>query len=166
MLVALLTATAVAARISDTALAAHQIAFQVWIFLALTVDAIAIAGQAMVGRFLGADDPPAARSAARRMLEWGVLVGSVCVFFLLAFRALSGSRARRRDRGLAGRVAGAGFVDGASGQVLADGSDALGDELDDGEADRIEVHTGLTPCIAYIGYSLFLFVDTSLIPAF
>ena len=56
LLLALLAATAVAARISDTALAAHQIAFQVWIFLALSVDALAIAGQAMVGRFLGADD--------------------------------------------------------------------------------------------------------------
>ena len=48
--------TAVAARISDTALAAHQIAFQIWTFLALALDAIAIAGQALVGRYLGADD--------------------------------------------------------------------------------------------------------------
>ena len=88
LLVALLTATAVAARISDTALAAHQIAFQVWIFLALTVDAIAIAGQAMVGRFLGADDAPGARSAAHRMLEWGVLVGAgfgIVLFLLRPF---------------------------------------------------------------------------------
>ncbi len=88
LLVALLTATAVAARISDTALAAHQIAFQVWIFLALTVDAIAIAGQAMVGRFLSADDAPGARSAAHRMLEWGVLVGAgfgIVLFLLRPF---------------------------------------------------------------------------------
>jgi putative MATE family efflux protein len=75
LLIALLAATAVAARISDTALAAHQIAFQVWIFLALPVDASASAGQALVGRFLGAEDPTGARSAAHRMLEWGVLVG-------------------------------------------------------------------------------------------
>lgn len=88
LLVALMTATAVAARISDTALAAHQIAFQVWIFLALTVDAIAIAGQAMVGKFLGAEDAPGARSAAHRMLEWGVLVGAgfgVVLFLLRPF---------------------------------------------------------------------------------
>lgn len=88
LLVALTTATAVAARISDTALAAHQIAFQVWIFLALTVDAIAIAGQAMVGRFLGADDSLGARSAAHRMLEWGVLVGvgfGITLFLLRPF---------------------------------------------------------------------------------
>lgn len=88
LLVALLTATAVAARISDTALAAHQIAFQVWIFLALTVDAIAIAGQAMVGRLLGADDPDGARSAARRMLEWGVLAGLGFGVVLLLLRPI------------------------------------------------------------------------------
>ena len=44
----LLVATAVAARIGTVALAAHQIAFEIWSFLALTLDAIAIAGQAIV----------------------------------------------------------------------------------------------------------------------
>ncbi|MFM7271671.1 MAG: MATE family efflux transporter [Actinomycetes bacterium] len=88
LLLALLTATAVAARISDTALAAHQIAFQVWIFLALTVDAIAIAGHAMVGRLLGADDPTRARTAARRMLEWGVVTGVVLGLLLALLRSL------------------------------------------------------------------------------
>ena len=61
LLAALLATTAVAARISDTALASHQIAFQIWAFLALALDAIAIAGQALVGRYLGADDGPGAR---------------------------------------------------------------------------------------------------------
>ena len=37
-------------------LAAHQIAFEIWSILALALDAIAIAGQAMVGRLLGAGD--------------------------------------------------------------------------------------------------------------
>ncbi len=83
LLAALLATTAVAARISDTALAAHQIAFQVWIFLALGLDAIAIAGQALVGRYLGADDGPGARTVARRMLELGTAVG-VAVGVLLA----------------------------------------------------------------------------------
>ena len=67
--------TAVAARISDVAVAAHQIAFQIWTFLALTLDAIAIAGQALVGRFLGGDDDHGARAASRRMLEWGIVAG-------------------------------------------------------------------------------------------
>jgi MATE family, multidrug efflux pump len=75
LLFALLLTTAVAARISDVAVAAHQIAFQIWTFLALTLDAIAIAGQALVGRFLGASDDLGAKAASRRMLEWGVGVG-------------------------------------------------------------------------------------------
>jgi putative MATE family efflux protein len=75
LLLALLATTAAAARISDDALAAHQIAFQLWNFLALTLDAIAIAGQAMIGRLLGADDAAGADAAAGRMLELGILAG-------------------------------------------------------------------------------------------
>ena len=75
LLLALLATTAVASRISDTALASHQIGFQIWAFLALALDAIAIAGQALVGRYLGADDGPGARTVARRMLELGVGAG-------------------------------------------------------------------------------------------
>ena len=75
LLLALLATTAVAARISDVAVAAHQIAFQLWMFLALSLDAIAIAGQALVGKLLGAGDGPGARAAARRMLEWGLTAG-------------------------------------------------------------------------------------------
>jgi putative MATE family efflux protein len=77
LLLALLLTTAVAARISDIAVAAHQIAFQIWTFLALALDAIAIAGQALVGKFLGADDEHGARAASRRMLEIGLTAGVV-----------------------------------------------------------------------------------------
>ena len=42
-------AGAVIARSGDASLAAHQVAFQLWIFLAFVLDAIAIAGQALVG---------------------------------------------------------------------------------------------------------------------
>ena len=75
LLLALLLTTAVAARISDVAVAAHQIAFQIWTFLALALDAIAIAGQALVGKLLGADDEHGARAASRRMLEIGLMAG-------------------------------------------------------------------------------------------
>ena len=49
-------ASAVCARIGRPPLAAHQIAFQLFIFLALVLDAMAIAGQVLVGRALGAGD--------------------------------------------------------------------------------------------------------------
>jgi putative MATE family efflux protein len=75
LLGALAVATAVASRLGEVPLAAHQVAFQLWSFLALSLDAVAIAAQAMVGRLLGAGDAGGARDAARRMVEWGVLAG-------------------------------------------------------------------------------------------
>ncbi len=71
----LTVATAVAARIGTDDLAAHQIAFEIWSFLALALDAIAIAGQSIIGLRLGGGDAAAARAAGRRMLEWGVVAG-------------------------------------------------------------------------------------------
>ncbi|HEX6311514.1 MAG TPA: MATE family efflux transporter [Acidimicrobiia bacterium] len=88
LLLALTAATAVASRIGDDAVAAHQVAFQIWLFLALSLDAVAIAGQAMIGRFLGADDATNARTAARRMVEWGVAAGVVLGVVLALVRAL------------------------------------------------------------------------------
>ena len=72
---ALLLATYVAATISTAAVAAHQVAFTIWTFLAFALDAIAIAGQAITGRLLGAGDAAAARAATRRMMWWGVVGG-------------------------------------------------------------------------------------------
>jgi putative MATE family efflux protein len=68
--------TAVAARTGPVGLAAHQITFEIWSFLALLLDAVAIAAQALIGRFLGAGDVDQARRVGRRMIEWG-LVGGV-----------------------------------------------------------------------------------------
>ena len=75
LIIVFVAATNLAARIGDREVAAHEIAFQVFMFLALSLDALAIAGQAMIGRFLGASDAHEARAAAQRMLEWGVAVG-------------------------------------------------------------------------------------------
>ena len=57
LMAAFVVAGAVAARFGDASLAAHQIAFQLWLFLALVLDAVAIAGQVIVGRMLGARRP-------------------------------------------------------------------------------------------------------------
>jgi putative MATE family efflux protein len=79
-------ATAVCAHIGAPTVAAHQIAFQLFGFLALLLDAIAIAGQVIVGRALGAGDADEAYAAARRMLEWSLAAGLVIggVFLALA----------------------------------------------------------------------------------
>lgn len=83
---AIIVSTAVAARIGVVDLGAHQIAFEIWSFLAFALDAVAIAGQAMTGRLLGAGEAEAARRVARRMIEWGVLTGVVAAAAILVAR--------------------------------------------------------------------------------
>ena len=79
-----LVATAVAARIGDASLGAHLIAFQLFVFVALILDAIAIAGQVIVGRSLGAGDADTAREAGRRMIGWSVAAGAGFALLLAA----------------------------------------------------------------------------------
>ncbi|MBL3665087.1 MATE family efflux transporter [Streptomyces sp. M2CJ-2] len=73
----LMITTAVAARLGDSDIAAHQIILSLWSLLAFALDAIAIAGQAIIGRYLGAGDAQGAREVCRRMVEWGIGVGVV-----------------------------------------------------------------------------------------
>ena len=70
-----LVAGAVAARFGDAALGAHQIAIQLWYFLALLLDSVAIAGQVIVGRMLGAGDADGAFAASARMIVMTVYLG-------------------------------------------------------------------------------------------
>jgi putative MATE family efflux protein len=79
-----LVASAVLARVGDDALGAHQVAFQLFVFLALVLDAIAIAGQVIVGRSLGAGEADDAYRAARRMIEWAVAAGALFAVVMLA----------------------------------------------------------------------------------
>ncbi|MCQ3814970.1 MAG: MATE family efflux transporter [Acidimicrobiia bacterium] len=69
---------AVAARIGTEDLAAHQIAFEIWSLLALTLDSVAIAAQALIGMTLGSGDATRARDLGRRMIGWGLWCG-VCL---------------------------------------------------------------------------------------
>src|SRR6202012_6175247 len=61
------SAAAVAARFGAAAVAAHQVVLQVWTFLALILDSLAIAAQALVGAALGAGDGALATATARRV---------------------------------------------------------------------------------------------------
>ncbi|MFJ8635017.1 MATE family efflux transporter [Streptomyces sp. NPDC093568] len=84
----LMIATAVAARLGDADIAAHQIILSLWSLLAFALDAIAIAGQAIIGRFLGADDADGARAACRRMVEWGIAAGVALGLLVVISRPL------------------------------------------------------------------------------
>jgi putative MATE family efflux protein len=83
---ALTMLTATAARISPEALAANQIAYQVWLALAFAVSGIEVANNALVGKHLGAQTPDIARRVARRSLEYGIGIGLVSAAVVIAAR--------------------------------------------------------------------------------
>ncbi|MFD9790853.1 MATE family efflux transporter [Streptomyces sp. NPDC059070] len=84
----LMIATAVAARLGDADIAAHQIILSLWTLMAFALDAIAIAGQAIIARYLGAGDTEGARQACRRMVEWGIAAGVVLGLLIAVARPL------------------------------------------------------------------------------
>jgi putative MATE family efflux protein len=76
------SAAAVAARTSTAALGAHQIVLQLWVFLALILDSVAIAAQSLVGAALGAGSSRQARGVAGQITRYGLVLGCVlCVVF-------------------------------------------------------------------------------------
>ena len=84
----LVTTVAVAVGASGpdrpVSLATHQVAITLWTFLAFVLDAIAIAAQAITGRYLSAGDVEGTRAVTRRMVQWGVVGGVVCGALLAA----------------------------------------------------------------------------------
>jgi putative MATE family efflux protein len=82
----LVIVTAIAARQGNAAIAANQVAFRIWNLLALALDAIAIAGQAITGRHLGGGDVAAARAATSRMIAWGAGYGVAFGLAVVAVR--------------------------------------------------------------------------------
>ncbi|MCH1615175.1 MAG: MATE family efflux transporter, partial [Acidimicrobiales bacterium] len=81
----LLIAAALASRLGTTEVASHQIGLEIWSLLALTLDAIAIAGQALVANALGAEDFKTARNASNRMVGINIQAGLVFGTALLVF---------------------------------------------------------------------------------
>lgn len=73
----MLITTYVATVQGPAALAAHHIVMQVWGFLANALDAIAIAGQTIIGTALGAGDRCEARESTNLMTKWAVGTGVV-----------------------------------------------------------------------------------------
>ena len=77
LLAGLTVSTAVAARMGAVTVAAHQIARELWVLLALVLDGFAIAGQALIATHLGGGRPALARHDARRLLGWGTAAGTL-----------------------------------------------------------------------------------------
>jgi len=73
----LVFATAMVARMGPVYLAAYEIVFQLFIFCSDTIDGLAVAGQTLVARHLGAGDSRRARRLGRMLLVWGCAGGAV-----------------------------------------------------------------------------------------
>jgi putative MATE family efflux protein len=69
------SAASVAARTSAAAAGAHQVVLQLWTFLSLVLDSVAIAAQALVGAELGARQEKRARRLAWRVTGYGLVFG-------------------------------------------------------------------------------------------
>jgi putative MATE family efflux protein len=83
-----LGAASIAARMGDAKIGAHQIGSQIFFFLALVLDAVAIAGQVLVGRMLGGGRADDAYVAAVRMIAWSVALGFAFAAVLAPLYAL------------------------------------------------------------------------------
>ena len=88
---AIIATTVVATRQGVVALAAQQVVLSIWNFLALGLDALAIAAQALTGKALGEGDGAAARALTRAMQRWGVWAGIVIGGVVLLIHAVAGS---------------------------------------------------------------------------
>jgi putative MATE family efflux protein len=85
---AFVLAGAVATRLGEASIAAHQVAFQLWIFLALVLDSVAIAGQIIVGRELGAGRQDEAYGAGERMIWLSVGLGATFAALMLVLSSV------------------------------------------------------------------------------
>lgn len=82
--VAMLGTTWAAAGFGDRTLAAHQVVFTVFGLLALALDALAIAAQALTGSTLGAGDRNGTLTLTRLLVRWGVWGGLALTVLLAA----------------------------------------------------------------------------------
>jgi putative MATE family efflux protein len=82
-----ISATAVASHTSTGAVGAHQIVLQLWVFLAMVLDSLAIAAQSLVGEALGAEDEERASKVAWQVTGYGLAFG---VLLGVLFATLAG----------------------------------------------------------------------------
>lgn len=87
--ISLLTAAAVAGRVGVVALAAHQLMLQLWNFLTLVLDSLAIAAQTLTGSALGRGGADQARAVGRKTVQYSmVFAGALALVFALFARPI------------------------------------------------------------------------------
>lgn len=86
--IAFLSAAAVAGRMGAPSLAGHQVQLQLWSFLTLVLDSLAIAAQILVGAALGAGSAATARYAGRKVILWSMIFSLVLAAVFAAGHSL------------------------------------------------------------------------------
>lgn len=87
--VAFVSAASVAARFGPSSLAAHQVLLQLWTFLALVLDALAIAAQSLVGSALGAGSAQLARAVGLKIVAYSTAFAALLAgIFAVGFHVI------------------------------------------------------------------------------
>lgn len=84
--VSITATTLVATHLGAISLAAHQVVTSLWMFLSFALDAIAIAAQAIIGRYLGAAEAGSVRALTVMMVRWGIGFGIILGALILLLR--------------------------------------------------------------------------------
>jgi MATE family multidrug resistance protein len=87
LLITFTVATRVAAAVGDEQVAAHQVVAQLLFFLALAIDALAVAAQSLIPRYLGEGRPRDAWDVSIRLLQLGLAVGAILALLLVLGRS-------------------------------------------------------------------------------
>jgi len=81
--ISLLATVLVASSLGTEPLAAHQILMTIFTTLAFALDSLAVAGQALTGKELGAGNRAVVRGIANRLMQWGIGFGVITGLGLL-----------------------------------------------------------------------------------
>jgi putative MATE family efflux protein len=82
LLFSLIFTTAMVSRMGVAQLSSHEIAIQLWLLVSYTSDGLAVAGQSLVAKYLGADQPDKSYSIGKTLVLSGIILG-LC--FALAY---------------------------------------------------------------------------------
>ncbi len=82
----LVFATATVARMGTGFLSSHEIAIQLWLLCSDTIDGLAVAGQALVAKYLGSNRTKQAYRLGKTLIFWGCAAGLIFALCYITFQ--------------------------------------------------------------------------------
>lgn len=87
LIFSMIFATAMASRMGAVLLAGHEIAIQLWLLVSYTIDGLAVAGQALVAKYLGRHEADKGYRMGKILVGWGFSAGLIFALLYLLFQA-------------------------------------------------------------------------------